>query len=175
MIHSEGPGRGDTGLMADSTVIVGVTGIIVSGVVGPSVAAVLARRSRSREFHREQVAARRSELRKLLDEAASLLASGPTNVRILHEQATSEEAEQARAWLSQIFPIGQRLQLWLPADHPVVTSYERVRKGLLQAAETGPAAETGMVLDQFERERTEFLDRSREALLSPIPEGREGL
>lgn len=161
--------------MADSAVVVGVTGIIVSGVVGPGVAAVLARRARTREFHREQVAARRGELRKLLDEAASLLASGPTNVRILHQQSAGAELERARAWLSQVFPIGQRLQLWLPAHHPVVTSYERVRERLVEAAEAGPVAAGDVVLDQFEHERTAFLDRSRDALLSPIPEAGAGL
>lgn len=161
--------------MADNAVIVGVTGIIVSGVVGPSVAAVLARRSRSREFHREQVAARRTELRKLLDEAASLLASGPTNVRILHEQTAGAELERARAWLSQVFPIGQRLQLWLPADHAVVISYERVRERLVEAAQAGPAPTADVILDQFESERAAFLERARAALLSPIPEAGAGL
>lgn len=161
--------------MADNAVIVGVTGIIVSGVVGPGVAALLARRSRLREFHREQVAARRSELRKLLDEAASLLASGPTNVRILHEQTAGVELERARAWLSQVFPIGQRLQLWLPADHLVVTSYERVRERLVKAAQAGSEPAADVILDQFEQERTVFLDHARDALLSPIPEAGAGL
>lgn len=161
--------------MADNAVIVGVTGIIVSGVVGPSIAALLARRSRTREFHREQVAARRGELRQLLDEAASLLASGPTNVRILHEQQAGAEVEHARAWLSQVFPIGQRLQLWLPADHPVVTSYERVRERLVDAAGAGAAPGSDRILDQFEQDRASFLDHARDALLSPIPEAGAGL
>jgi hypothetical protein len=161
--------------MADSTVAVGITGILVSGVVGPSVAAVLARRSRSREFHREQVAARRNELRKLLDEAASLLASGPTNVRILHEQEVGIEVERARAWLSEVFPVGQRLQLWLPASHPVVISYDRVRERLVEAAQAGPKPGSDLILDQFEQERAAFLDRARDALLSPIPETGAGL
>lgn len=125
--------------MANNAVMVGVTGIVVSGVVGPTVAAWFARRSRSREFHREQVAARRNELRKLLDEAASLLASGPMNLRILHEQQAGTEVEDARIWLSQVFPIGQRLQLWLPANHPVITSYECVREHLVEAARVGAA------------------------------------
>lgn len=161
--------------MADNTVIIGVTGIVVSGVVGPTVAAWLTRRSRSREFHREQVAERRHELRKLLDEAASLLASGPTNIRILHEQRTGEEGEHARAWLSQVFPIGQRLQLWLPGEHPVVTLYERVRERLIDAAKAGTTPAGDAVFDQFEQDRRVFLDHAREALLSPIPEAGAGL
>jgi hypothetical protein len=156
--------------VADNAVVVGVTGIVVSGIVGPGVAATLARASRSREFHREQVAARRNELRKLLDEAASLLASGPTNIRILHEQTSGTEFEAARTWLSQVFPIEQRLQLFLPADDPVVLAYKRVREELVEAVRAGASTLAESVLDRFERERTAFLERARDALLRPIPE-----
>jgi hypothetical protein len=157
--------------MADSTVVVGVTGIVVSGVVGPSVASWLGRRARSREFHREQVARRRDQLRGVLDEAARLLASAPTNVRILHEHRPgADDFERARTWLSQVFPIGQRLQLWLPHDHPVVVAYERVREQLVAAAEASSTAFNEPALERFEHERRHFLDVSREILLSPIPE-----
>jgi hypothetical protein len=167
---------GDTESMTDNAVIVGVTGIVVSGVLGPSVASWLARRSRSREFHREQVAQRRDELRGLLDEAAALLASGPTNVRILHErQAGADDLDRARAWLSQVFPIGQRLQLWLPSDHAVVTAYERVREQLIAAAEAGVTPSGVALLERFEEDRRAFLDSARETLLSPIPETGSGL
>ncbi|MDQ3878954.1 MAG: hypothetical protein M3290_11485 [Actinomycetota bacterium] len=161
--------------MAESAVIVGVTGIVVSGVVGPTVASWLARRARVRDFHREQVAQRRGELRRLLDEAASLLASGPTNIRILHEHRSEAEVEHAEDWLARVFPIGQRLQLWLPADHPVVASYERVREHLVDAAAAGPPPASDRVLFHFEEERNAFLAHARDALLSPIPETGAGL
>lgn len=163
--------------MADSTVVVvGVTGIIVSGVVGPTVASWLSRRSQSREFHRAQVAQRRDELRNLLDEAAMLLASGPTNLRILRGQGTNTvDLERARSWLSQVFPIGQRLQLWLPSDHQVVVAYERVRERLLAAAEDDSTATGAVQIEQFEEDRRTFLDVSRATLLSPIPETGAGL
>lgn len=162
--------------MADSTVVLGVTGIVVSGVVGPTVAAWMARRARSREFHREQVAQRRNELRGLLNEAAGLLASGPTHLRILQEsQPDADDVERARSWLSQVFPIGQRLQLWLPADHQVVGAYERVREQLVNTAEAGAAASRETLLERFEQERRAFLDVSRQTLLSPIPETGDAL
>lgn len=162
--------------MADSTVVLGVTGIVVSGVVGPSIASWLSRRSRSREFQREQIARRRDELRNVLDEAARLLASGPTNLRTLHEGRTdSGDIETARAWLSQIFPIGQRLQLWLPGDHPVITAYERVRNQLVAAAEASGTTSSEALLGRFDEERRLFLDASRETLLSPIPETGDSL
>lgn len=163
------------GPVADNAVVVGVTGILVSGVIGPAVAAWLARQSRLRDFHREQVAERRDELRKVLDEAAVLLASGPTNIRILREAREGEEVDRARAWLSTVFPIGQRLQLWLPPSHPVVASYERVREGLVDAAGAGTSAEGDAVLNRFEEERRLFLGSARDALLSRIPETGAGL
>ncbi|HVF74079.1 MAG TPA: hypothetical protein VM938_03450 [Acidimicrobiales bacterium] len=162
--------------MADSTVVLGVTGIVVSGVVGPTVAAWMARRTRSREFHREQAAQRRDELRGLLNEAAGLLASGPTNLRILQaSQPDAEDVERARSWLSQVFPIGQRLQLWLPGDHQVVRAYERVREQLVNTAEAGAAASRETLLERFEQDRRGFLDVSRQTLLSPIPETGDAL
>lgn len=157
--------------MADSAVLLGVTGIVVSGVVGPGVAAWLAHRSRSREFHRQQVAERRNELRILLDEAAGLLASGPTHLRILRAPgAHADDLDRAHDWLAQVFPIGQRLQLWLPVDHPVVTAYETVRERLIAAAEGGTGHVDDALLDQFEDERRRFLDVSRTTLAEPIPE-----
>ena len=157
--------------MVDSAVVIGVTGIIVSGVVGPTVAAWMSRRTRSREFHREQAAHRRDELRTLLDEAAGLLASGPTNLRVLSQARPDPDVlGAARTWLSQVFPISQRLQLWLPHDHAVVAAYERVREQLVAAAEAGPTAARDALLERFEQERRQFLDVSREILLSPIPE-----
>lgn len=157
--------------MADSTVVLGVTGIVVSGVVGPTVASWLARSARTREFHREQVADRRDELRELLDEAASLLASGPTNLRTLHDaRPDAEDLQQVRSWLSQVFPIGQRLQLWLPADHAVVVAYEQVREHLVAAAGAGTADSKDSMIEPFEQARRSFLDLSRQTLLSPIPE-----
>lgn len=108
---------------------------------------------------------------RCLNEAAGLLASGPTNLRVLHEaERDSDDLQRARNWLSQVFPIGQRLQLWLPGDHVVVEAYERVREQLVAAAEAGPTASSDALLERFETERRGFLDLARTTLLSPIPE-----
>lgn len=114
---------------------------------------------------------RRNELRELLDEAASLLASGPTNLRILRNaQPEAEDLQRARSWLSQVFPIRQRLQLWLPADHAVVVAYEQVREHLVAAAEAETADSEDSMIEPFEQAHRQFLDVSRKTLLSPIPE-----
>jgi hypothetical protein len=170
-VHIQVMSARDTELVVDDAVVLGVTGIVVSGVVGPGVAAWLARRAESGAFHREQVAGRRDELRTVLDEAAGLLASGPTNVRALQEnKEDSDDLKRARTWLSEVYPIGQRLQLWLPADHAVVGAYERVRQSLVDMMEAGSAVSAELLLTKFEQERKLFLDASRETLLSPIPE-----
>lgn len=50
-----------------------ITGIVVSGVVGPAGAAYFASRYQQRAFYRERAASDRVELRKLLDDAAVAL------------------------------------------------------------------------------------------------------
>jgi hypothetical protein len=99
------------------------------------------------------------------------LASGPTNLRVLRQSPPDpDDIQQARSWLSEVFPIGQRLQLWLPGDHEVVVACERVRGQLVAAAEAGETASGAALLERFEHERRRFLDLSRETLLRTIPE-----
>lgn len=154
------PRSRDTGGVSDA-VVLGITGIVVSGVVGPAVAAWLARRAELGRFDRDQVSHRREQVRALLDEAAVLLASGPTNLRVLREApAGSSEKDHASDWLRQVFPIGQRLQLWLPGDHPAICSYEEVREALVQAVEASTLESEG-ALSRFEGLREQFLEEAR--------------
>ena len=91
-------------------------------------------------FNRSQAAGRRDELRAVLDDAAVLLATGATNLRLLQSTGPDPgDLKAAKEWMSQIFPIGQRLQLWLPHDDPVVVSYETVREQLVVAGSPGTA------------------------------------
>lgn len=155
--------------MPDNAVVLGVTGIVVSGVVGPTVAAWHAERARRRDFYRSQLVQRRDELRVVLDEAARVLASGATNLRVLlHSASPTSDQEDAKRWVSQLFPLGNRLQLWLPAAHPLVCSYESVRLQLVGIAESPDALNGGALLAEFERQRQEFLTIARETLLQPI-------
>ena len=154
--------------MSDA-VVLGVTGIVVSGVAGPAVAAWLSRRAELSRFRRDEVAHRREQLRAVLDEAAVLLAKGPTNLRLLREAASdTTEHERASEWLREVFPIGQRLQLWLPSDHAAVHAYNKVREALVATAEATDADVSGKALAQFDDLRREFLDQARGILLAPI-------
>jgi hypothetical protein len=155
--------------VADSALILGVTGIVVSGIIGPGIAAMLSQRSQTSGFNRSQAAGRRDELRAVLDDAAVLLATGATNLRML--QSTSPDPadlKAAKEWMAQIFPIGQRLQLWLPHDDLVVIAYETVREQLVVAGGPGTAQQTEDALQKFESERRTFLDLARAKLLLPI-------
>jgi hypothetical protein len=158
----------DTGAVSDA-VVLGVTGIVVSGVVGPGVAAWLSRRAELSRFRRDEVVRRRDELRDVLDEAAVLLAKGPTNLRLLREAAAdSKEHDAASEWLRGVFPIGQRLQLWLPSDHGVVRAYDRVREALVTTVEDPDGDVSDEAVGQFDDLRRKFLDEARGILLAPI-------
>jgi hypothetical protein len=160
-------GERNNSKVVNSALLLGLTGIVVSGVIGPGLAAYFAQNSQVSAFNRGQASERRSELRSVLDQAAVLLASGATNLRILQEShPDGDQLRDAKEWLTQIFPIGQRLQLWLPHDDPVVEAYEKVRKQLAAVGESGPTAEDQ--LQQFEADRRAFLDLSRAKLLAPI-------
>jgi hypothetical protein len=153
--------------VVDSALILGVTGIVVSGIFGPGIAALLSQHSQTSGFNRSQAAARRDELRVVLDEAAVLLATGATKLRVLQSTAPDpDDLKAAKEWMTEVFPIGQRLQLWLTHDDPVVVAYETVRQQLIVAGSPGVATESE--LRHFESDRRAFLNLARAKLLRPI-------
>lgn len=104
----------------------------------------------------------------MLDEAAVLLAVGATSLRILKQRPVDPaELQSAKEWVRQIFPIGQRLQLWLPHDDPLVKAYDKVRQQLVAVSSTTGQASDEQI-DTFEKDRTAFLDLARAKLLEPI-------
>ncbi len=153
--------------MSDA-VILGLTGIVVSGVIGPAVAAWLTHRAELNRFRRDQVVYRRDQLKALLEDAAVLSAKGPTNLRVLQATALdSPEHRDASEWLREVFPIGQRLQLWLPGDHAAIQVYDSVREALVTAAKTADLSALDAALTRFDALRSDFLDEARSLLLTP--------
>lgn len=154
----------------DAALAVSITGIVVSGVVGPQLTVWATRRANRRQFNRDQAVARKDELRLLLDEAAALLASGATNLRLLRESEQRQVPPDAELsnWLGRVFPLGVRLRLRLPAGHDVLTAYDEVREALVQTAASTRDIESAIT--DFERRRDAFLDLSRAALNAEIPE-----
>lgn len=157
--------------MPDTTLIVSVTGIVMSGVVGPAATAWATRRAQRQQFVRDREARRRDELLGLLDEAAATIGSGATRMRELAEAADAgtDPPAELRAWSETVFSTGQRLRLRLGADHDIVTSYERARALLVEVGQAG-AAGTGQdrQVEAFEVARAEFLGASKKALDAPV-------
>lgn len=157
-------------LSRHATLLVGVVGVLVSGLLGPSVAAAwTAKRERARD-HRGRVGSRREDLQGVLDEAAKLLAAAIPNVKRL--MATSAEEplpEGPRDLLGELVPLSQRIQLRLPAAHPVVTSFEAAREALVALSRAaGSQEDFDHAADSFEAKRTVFLSACRNALQAEI-------
>jgi hypothetical protein len=150
-----------------------ITGIAVSGVVGPSTTAWATRRANRSQFVRDREAAKRDDLRDLFDEAAKVLGVGPIRLREIWEQDADEDVvKRARAWPDEVFVVGQRLQLRLGAGSPVANAYETVREGLRAAAKISPGdtPEHDAALDRFEADRSMFLAAALAKLDEPIPD-----
>lgn len=150
-----------------SATILGVTGIVVSGVVGPIVAAWANRRGDLQRFEHDQLQRRREDLRAIVDEGAALLGAGETNLRVAHEAASrrGQAPADVREWAVKVHLLGQRLLLRLSSTHSVVAAYEEVREALVAVGETyGDAARYPAAVTAFEARRTDFLDKARAEL-----------
>ncbi len=159
--------------MADTVLIASITGIVVSGVVGPAATAWAGRRAARKQFLRDQAAKRRDDLRALCDEAARVLGVGPIRLRESWEaQASGAELTEAhRVWPDQVFVIGQRLQLRLGAGDKVVTQYDAVRQALRDAGQLPPDAGRQRhedAVSRFEAARDDFLAAAQAKLDEPI-------
>jgi hypothetical protein len=159
--------------MANTTLIASVTGIAVSGIVGPSATAWASRQAARKQFVRDRAAGRRDELRSLLDEAAVTLGLAGPRLRQVQRQGpqNGDPNDLQPSWSEQVFTLGQRLRLRLPADDAIVLTYDETRAQLVALAEV-PAqaseATVGAAFTAFEAARDSFLAASRAALDAPI-------
>lgn len=77
----------------------------------------------------------------------------------------SAEHREAAEWSNQVYPMRERLLLRLPAQHPVVETYDRVRDALTAIAQAPQEEEDSVA--EFEAARDAFLSFARETLDSP--------
>jgi hypothetical protein len=150
-----------------SAAILGVTGIVVSGVVGPLLVGWTSRRGDRQRFERDQRQRRREDLQAVVDDGAVLLGAGETNLRLAHEAASQDALPPSDVgeWARNVHLLGQRLLLRLPASDSVVTKYEAVRRALVAVGETyGDEARYPQAVTDFEARRGEFLDEARATL-----------
>jgi hypothetical protein len=170
------PSSDQSWLSENSTVVVAVVGIVVSGLLGPTITSLwTARRDRQKD-HRALVVARREDLRDLIDDVATVLGGAVVNLRPLlaAEQQGQTPPKGPADFLGTLVPLGQRLRLRLPEDHPVIGSYDAVRGKLLALSKaTDSQAAFDAAVEDFETARAKFLDKGRAALQAPVSEGKE--
>jgi hypothetical protein len=158
-------------LSRHATLVVGVVGIVFSGLIGPSVSAGWVSRRERRRDHQTTIIKRREDLQLVVDEAAKILGGAVSHLRPLlaAKQANKPLPTGPADLLKELVPLGQRLQLRLPESHQVLKRYEGARKGLIQVSHADSSqAEFDEAADKFESLRGQFLDAARAALQAPI-------
>jgi hypothetical protein len=153
----------------DSALIASVTGIIVAGVVGPAMSGWATRRADALRFKRELSGKRRDDLRAVVDEAATLLAVGATNLRQIREAraAHREEPDDVRDWASNVHALQHRLLIRVAPSDQVATAYNDVRDALIGLDRPDGVALEEAVRD-FEQKRLAFLAAARASLEAEI-------
>src|SRR5581483_12062969 len=102
-------GLGQTHPRMSSATILGVTGIVVSGVVGQLIA-LWGNRNGDRRRHALDAQRRQHEdLQAVVDDGAVLLGAGETNLRLAHEAASQNAAPPADVgeWARNVHLLGQ--------------------------------------------------------------------
>jgi hypothetical protein len=133
--------------------IVEVTGIVASGVIGPAFTTVWVRRAERLRLVSEEQERRRGELQELIDEAAATLGEAALNVR--------EEPAALQSWTNRFYVFEQRLLLRLAPGDPVVTSLEHLIDILREVGDEGGRPE---LLARFDAAQRTFLEEARTAL-----------
>ncbi|WP_028060988.1 hypothetical protein [Candidatus Solirubrobacter pratensis] len=144
--------------MADPTAITAVVGIVVSGVVGPSVGGWIASRRAAREHEYSRVLVDRKEAREVLDDAtqhlgragrlrgaldslfmthaASIRANQPSHIEAFHEASRVVDLDHAR------------LALRFGSEHPVVVAHADAWRALVFSSDAvNIAADLGQHAD----------------------------
>ena len=145
--------------MDGGSVLVAVTGIAVSGILGPFVSNLMSGRGEQAKFARETARKNREELRDVLDDAAALLSDGPRILRQLAEQPNdTTRVAEAREWSVQVFPMRERLALRLPDNDPILAAYDQVRDATEELAKQPQDA---AAVTAYETARNRFLTAAR--------------
>ncbi len=153
-------------LALTDTAAVSIVGIVVSGVIGPGVAAHSARTRQRSDHEHEGRQRRHDDLAQLLDEAARVLAPGASRLRAIAE-GDLDQAEVG-GWSTEVHATYERLLLRLATEDPVAVAYLQAREALLAIAQafdnSRPQPEINAAMDLFETARSNYLNRARERL-----------
>lgn len=161
-------------LSRNSTVVVSITAVVFSALVGPSVTAYfLGKRERSKD-RRSVLATHREDLRGVLDECAVVFASAIGKLRKVLDASLKGETPptEPAEFLAAIPSLGQRLRLRLPEGHVVVKEFDNAKLKLLAIpTKVSSQDEFDDAVDDFESSRQKFLEAGRTAVQAPISEG----
>ncbi len=106
--------------------LVAITGIVVSGLLGPSVAAIWVQRNQRARFKQELVLHDRAELRDLVDELAQALERADIGARLAYGATTpaaeKEADERLRTDFDSVMMLKERLATRLGMNHRMVES-----------------------------------------------------
>jgi hypothetical protein len=165
----------DGWISRNSTLIVGVVGIVFSGFIGPTVTAWFTGKRETAKDSRALAVARQDDLRGVLDEAAKILSGAVGHLRpLLAASLASEDLPKEPAdFLGSLAPLGHRLRLRLPDQDPVVAGYDEAVERLRAVGKaTASQAEFDAAVAGFDSARDRFLANSRARLRSEIFEKR---
>ena len=141
------------------TTAISITAILVSGIVGPGLAAWWTR-ERQRADHRQELS---RELRQVLDDSASALGNTKRAFEwlwVLHQRETPREDEDAQRsfarWRHEIAAVRlceDRLAIRLGPGHPVHEAYCRCMRNLDDHRPFAWAYERGLRIDVDRQEK----------------------
>lgn len=169
--------------MADTALILGVTGVLTSGVIGPAVANRFAAARQRREFSHQRAMADREGLRELLDTAtvalhtASYAQADARSAIMIHGKHLNEGAPKIGGQMSTagepLDALRERIFVRLGRDHPVAISFRETTESFLQLYRpvmllwNGQEADIKLIdtvreidaaAGQFEKRRISFVD-----------------
>jgi hypothetical protein len=158
-------------LSRNSTLVVGVVGIVVSGFIGPTVTAYFTGRREQSKDARALAVARLDDLRDVLDDATKVLSGAVGRLRPLlaADLAGQELPKDPADFLRSLGPLGHRLRLRLSDRDSVVSSFDEAVGQLRDIAQaTKSQASFDAAVAEFDAARDRFLACSREKLDADI-------
>jgi hypothetical protein len=147
------------------TLVLEVTGIVVSGVVGPVVVTMAVTHGEHRHLEEQEAERDRDDLLRVLEEIAQLLGSAILDLERAGTEARTAAMLPLAELSSRLYPLQQRLLLRLRHDDVIAERLNRVMDVLRESEDAGAdTAGDVALLKRFDAARQEFLDIARTEL-----------
>jgi hypothetical protein len=140
-----------------------VTGIVVSGVVGPVVVAYAVTSGDRRRLVEQEAEDDRDDLLKVLEESGSLLGSIAVGIQQLAADTRAAMPSELHDLTSRLYLIRERLLFRLRPDGPIVESLDRILD-VLKELDVAEAPDYRALETKFDPVHVTFLDICRTEL-----------